>query len=412
MSHYSDRFKLGPEKNVKPLSLSTKGKKFFTYLLIASIVILFYFASLRNFTADENIFLRPFIVKPKPMKNILFWSKYFGDTTWYSGSDEAGKEVLKSVECPVTNCFFTHDYNFLDNVTKFDAIAFHGPELIRNIVPLNRNQNQIYIFVDLEAPTAVRDLSEFENFFNLTMHYRLDSDIEFDYGKVVAINSVKAIAPSKNPNWMKVDEDFYDEEFLKIFEKKKKNIAWFVSHCETFSRRELLVEHMQNFTTIDIYGQCGPFKCPRFSDKCSKMLTDDYKFYLSFENSLCDDYVTEKLFNSMTEFVIPIVFNGANMNNFLPPKSYINANDFETVEDLVDYLNFLSENPKEYIKYFWWRQYYKILPHPVFSYALCDICKKLNDENFIETRHIYTDLNSWFRDKKCNQQAHIKFRNL
>ncbi len=72
--------------------------------------------------------------------------------------------------------------------------------------------------------------------------------------------------------------------------------------------------------------------------ECYTDVEKHYKFYLSFENSVCEDYVTEKYYNIMKYNLIPVTYNGANMSLYGPPHSSINALDFNTTEDLVEYL--------------------------------------------------------------------------
>lgn len=52
------------------------------------------------------------------------------------------------------------------------------------------------------------------------------------------------------------------------------------------------------YVSVDVYGACGKLACLRSDAKCFKLLSSDYKFYLSFENSNCDYYITEKLFEN------------------------------------------------------------------------------------------------------------------
>ena len=59
------------------------------------------------------------------------------------------------------------------------------------------------------------------------------------------------------------------------------------------------------------------------------MLERQYKFYLSFENSLCPDYVTEKLYNPLLYSTVPVVYNGADYESMMAPRhSYIDVRNF------------------------------------------------------------------------------------
>ena len=71
--------------------------------------------------------------------------------------------------------------------------------------------------------------------------------------------------------------------------------------------------------------------------------------------------MTEKFFKILPYNVIPVVFNGANMSAIAPPHSYINAEDFSSVEQLAEYLLKVGRNDSLFASYFWWRDYYKPL---------------------------------------------------
>ena len=97
------------------------------------------------------------------------------------------------------------------------------------------------------------------------------------------------------------------------------------------------------------------------------------------------------------------------MNRFMPPKSYINANDFKTVEDLAKHLKYLSDNPQEFVKYFWWKKHYKIREqYIVRGEQLCKICQKLNEPNIFERKEFYTSIKAWYGKGIC-KNATIKF---
>ena len=61
---------------------------------------------------------------------------------------------------------------------------------------------------------------------------------------------------------------------------------------------------------IDIFGSCSGRPCTRNDSFTTARLNDcgegleDYKFVIAFENALCRDYVTEKLFLRMDQRVL------------------------------------------------------------------------------------------------------------
>ena len=161
---------------------------------------------------------------------------------------------------------------------------------------------------------------------------------------------------------------------------------------------------------VDVYGGCSKYfseierTCRREKKNffsCHKMVEAEYKFYLSFENSLCKDYITEKFF-SMAKFdIVPVVLNGVDMSAIAPPHSHINVLDFKAPNDLVQELLKIASNDELYTSYFWWKEFYEVRNGlRDLATAYCDLCAKLNDAS--QPPKIYNDYYKWWvSDSNC-----------
>jgi len=330
------------------------------------------------------------------LKYILFWNEAYGSKEYDLGF---GREPFYTARCPETRCFTTANRN-LKKHEDFDAIFFHQRSLDWKDIPdrSKRREEQRYVhFIMESAQYLYMDIHDMDNFFNWTMTYRRNSDFPRPYGRVVQV------AP--HPSGEELEEYIrnFGENNKHLAKGKTKEAAWFVSHCATQARRETYVKKLKKLIQVDVYGKCGKLKCSRDNETtCFLQLERDYKFYLSFENSICDDYVTEKFFNILKYNVIPITYNGVDMSAVAPPHSHINALEYKSVSALARRLMSVLEDDALYASYFWWKDFYQVRTGTLDSaQAFCDLCEALHKNT---KPQVYSDLHHWWvADSHCRK---------
>ncbi|GIY71338.1 alpha-(1,3)-fucosyltransferase C [Caerostris darwini] len=300
-----------------------------------------------------------------------------------------GSETFERYSCPIYNCHVTKDPA---DISKADALLFHVRDIEVNSFPPYHNPNQVWIMYSNEPPwLEVKDMRKFNGVFNWTMSYRRNSDVPMSYG---------FIGQKPNP----VIKTSVLEKRLDSLRTKKNKAVWFVSNCKTDSNREAYVMKLRKIYPVDIFGGCGMEACrPAETKRCYEKIAIKYKFYLAFENAICQDYATEKLFNSLNYDIVPVVLGGVNYSSIVPPHSVINAMDFSDPEKLGMHLWEVSRNDELYLSYFNWKNTYRSYLQP----WMCDLCAKLH-ENF--QPQVKRNLDSWwYEDFTCKRWANNSF---
>ncbi|XP_028160176.1 alpha-(1,3)-fucosyltransferase C-like [Ostrinia furnacalis] len=383
---------------------------YFAVVLVVATVGFMYAVLPTRVTYDytkqmDNILFQFNVTPHQPMKFILQWAPR------YSPFDvmREGQEAFFKLDCEYKNCYVTDNKSFFDDIKNFDAIAFSGNHLPNaNNLPAQRSASQKYIFGATESAHNYRVCDPvFDGFFNWTWTYRLDSDVRWGYITIYDLDG-KKVGPKRDMTWPELAP--VSDEFKKKLDSKSKVVAWFVSHCNTLSRRENFVRQLQREAktkygwTVDVYGSCGTLKCPRQSSShCFDILQRDYYFYLSFENSFAEDYVTEKLLNALNNDAVPVVYGGANYSRFLPPGSYLDARELGPAK-LAETMDAIYRNKTRYYEFFRWQNHFRY--KETFEPDVCNLCAALNDVGAVSRRTEYQHFRRWWNDEQWNGQDH------
>ena len=131
-------------------------------------------------------------------------------------------------------------------------------------------------------------------------------------------------------------------------------------------------------------------------------------FYLSFENSICRDYVTEKFWEPLKRNILPVVLGGGNYSSIAPYHSNIDVLKEGFSEDtagLANLLTSLSNNASRYASYFWWKSYYSVVDNTDIERAAapCEVCRKLHQDQLSQEKE-GLDIYDWCVSRaSCSQ---------
>lgn len=296
--------------------------------------------------------------------------------------------TIDNCNLPYT-CKMTHD-----RTKRIDSsvLIFHASDMSNNLELPPLAKDRAWVYHSAEAPHYTP--KEFAH-MQYSMTYRLDSDFPWGY----------------------LDEKTLLPTMESAVAKKETGatIAWIVSNCKASNDRHHYVNELSRWIDVDIYGHCNSNKI--FPDNTSTVeLVSQYYFYLSFENSNCKDYVTEKLSTAYLAGVVPVVDGPSDYGPFIPnTHSVIRIDDFASPRELAEHLKMLLNNKSLYNEYLSFRRpggvsdrFKKTLR--AFEQGRCDLCtlayeRHTNMSQYYPGKKIYLD-------NTCVTHKHFNYKRV
>uniref|UniRef100_A0A2A4J738 Fucosyltransferase n=1 Tax=Heliothis virescens TaxID=7102 RepID=A0A2A4J738_HELVI len=385
-----------------------KCTKYIIFWVIISVTLCTLFYNFSHYSLVNT--QQSCVLSQRPLKYILIWTSNATDPMKHLLVE---KRTFLNRACPVTNCFVSSDRQLLKGVQNYDVVVFHGPELItrRNLLlPTSRLPHQKYIFMSMESSDYYPICEpKYNNYFNWTWTYKINSDSYFGY-IVIKDKEGKAIGPKEEMQWEKVENMKPINDTIKTkISKKKYAAAWFVSNCNARSgrygvARQLEAELAKYNMTVDIFGFCGKKKCPKDNvEKCMRMIETDYYFYLSFENSMSADYVTEKLLTALNHYAVPVVFGDANYTRYMPDGIYLTITK-DTVREVAQNMVNIINDKEQYYEYFKWHNHYTYSDgqDSPETDPYCNLCLLINDDDKFLRTSVYNNFGEWWNPpRRC-----------
>lgn len=222
-----------------------------------------------------------------------------------------------------------------------DVVVFHLPDLCNcmNEDKIIKQRGQMWVAWSLECEENYPWMKnkEFRDYFDLWMGYHLNDDIIYSYYQANYEKKLK-------------------ETPLCIRENK---VCMFISSDFNKSHRKEYLAELMKHIEIDSYGKLYNNKrLEKDEGKESLLKTiSRYKFVIAFENSIAEDYVTEKFYNPLLAGTVPIYKGAPNVGDFIPgEKCFFDVNLFSTPKELAEFIKECYKDKKLYMQYHEWRK--------------------------------------------------------
>lgn len=277
-------------------------------------------------------------ISPYPI--LIWWSPLTGET---GRLGQCGEDV----------CFFTINRTYQHNrMTR--AFLFYGTDFSIDSLPLPRKDYHDWALFHEESPKNNYKLFHeptitlFNHTATFSCHSHLPLTTQY-LESVEILKSLRYMIPLQMKNSLR---------------KRLAPLAYVQSDCNPPSDRDSYVRELMWHIEVDSYGEClhnrdlpQHLRSPTAMDNGNfyKILAQ-YKFVLAFENAVCEDYITEKLWRPLKLGVVPVYFGSPSVAEWLPSnKSAILVSSFSHPRDLARYIKTLDANDGEYESYLQWK---------------------------------------------------------
>lgn len=122
-------------------------------------------------------------------------------------------------------------------------------------------------------------------------------------------------------------------------------------NIDLIKKRSDIAHHLLSENMVDIYGQGWPkgisIEDSRFTDRHTrkKDILTNYNFNLCFENTVYPKYITEKIWESIENYCLPIYYGGSKSSIYeiFPRKSFIDYSEIENPKKLTTLIKNMTE---------------------------------------------------------------------
>ena len=249
--------------------------------------------------------------------------------------------------CGDYNCFVTNDRKYRPHPNT-KAFFFYGTDFKPWDVPVPRVEGEDWALLHEESlkNNAHFCHEEMMRHFNHTSTFRRHSDLPLTTQYLDSLHSLTSPAhmvslQTKN----------------RLVTSGLAPVAYVQSSCDTPSMRDNWVREFMKYIKVDSYGECLHNKdiaehlagSEQFENSGYLSLLAQYKFVIAVENALCDDYVTEKLWRTLTVGAVPIYLGAGNIEDYLPNEnSAILVKNFDSPRKVAEFVLSVHNNDEQY----------------------------------------------------------------